>query len=262
MKKVSLDPLSYCAIPITMNFKETNQLLAKGTAFIYQDESKNYLITNWHNVTGLNPFTKMPLSNHGGVPDSIEIKLQIQKEPFIRWDSFQIDLYRNDKPVWFVHPEHKNDVDVVAIELIIPKEFNGILHPINKIGFDDFELAVSDDVFILGFPYSIKGGGHFPIWKRGSVATEPGIDCDNLPKLLIDTASKPGMSGSPVIFRRSGIHGLDGINLVDSTVFGQIQGFVGIYSGRLVGESDIDAQLGIVWKASVIDEIIKGRIQG
>ncbi len=235
--------------------------MAKGTAFIYQNECKYYLITNWHNVTGLNPITKRPLSNHGGVPDSIEIKLHVQREPFIRWAGFQIDLYRNNEPVWFVHPEYNNAVDVVAIELIIPNEFNGILHPINKIDFDVFELAISDDVFILGFPYSIKGGGHFPIWKRGSVATEPGIDCDNLPKLLIDTACKPGMSGSPVIFRRSGLHGLDGINLVDSTVFGQIQGFVGIYSGRVVGESDIDAQLGIVWKASVIDEIIKGRMK-
>ena len=38
-----------------MHFSETDQKLASGTAFIYQFEEKLYLITNWHNVTVLNP---------------------------------------------------------------------------------------------------------------------------------------------------------------------------------------------------------------
>ena len=69
-------------------------------------------------------------------------------------------------------------------------------------------MKVADEVFILGFPYKIGNASQIPIWKRGSVASEPELDCDNLPKLFVDTASRPGMSGSPVIYKRIGIHGV------------------------------------------------------
>jgi hypothetical protein len=40
--------------------------------------------------------------------------------------------------------------------------------------------------------------------------------------------------------------------------FGKGRKFLGIYSGR-VGDDTFLAQLGIVWKSRVIDEIIEGR---
>lgn len=244
-----------------MHFSETKQKLATGTAFIYEYKQKSYLITNWHNVTGLDPLTKKPLAKHGGIPDILVFKLQIQKEPYIKWDFFSMNLYNDNQAEWLVHPLHKELVDVVAIEIEKTEDFKGILRPINKMKLDDFKLRIADEVFVLGFPYSITGGGSLPIWKRGSVATEPDIDYENLPKFFIDTASKSGMSGSPVIFRRFGVHGAeDGIIKISSTI-GEIRGFVGVYSGRLTGKSELDAQLGIVWKKEVIEEIIKGNLK-
>lgn len=243
-----------------MVFSETNQKLASGTAFIYTKNSKQYLVTNWHNVTGKNPNTKEPLSDHGGIPDTIEVRLLSQLKPHIEWSTFKIRLYdENDEPSWLIHPEHGEIVDVIVREFEVSEDVTTILKPINEIDFADFRLECADDVFILGFPYSLKGGGNFPIWKRGSVATEPDLPIDNLPKILVDTASRPGMSGSPVIFRREGIHSPTKGELTDDTIFGQIQGFVGIYSGRVTSQSGLDAQLGIVWKAEVIDEIIEGQ---
>ncbi len=64
VKKFNFDQISYTSIPITMHFSETKQKLASGTAFIYEFEEKFYLITNWHNVTGLNPITKEHIGNH------------------------------------------------------------------------------------------------------------------------------------------------------------------------------------------------------
>jgi hypothetical protein len=261
VKKFNFDQISYTSIPITMHFSETEQKLASGTAFIYEFEEKFYLITNWHNVTGLNPITKKYLGKHCGIPDVLNFKLQTQKEPIIKWETFTMNLYNENKANWFIHPVHKEFVDVVALEIEIPDNFNGVLRPINKIQFDDFNLRVADEVFILGFPYSITGGGSLPIWKRGSVATEPDIDYEDLPKFFIDTASKSGMSGSPVIFRRFGIHGAEDGTLRFNSRIGEIRGFVGIYSGRITGESEFDAQLGIVWKKEVIEEIIKGKIK-
>ncbi len=261
MKTVGIDPLSYSAIPIALKLKETDAILAFGTAFIYEFESKFYLITNWHNVTGINPITGKQAGNHGGIPDLLEFKLQIEKSPNIKWKSFQLNLYENNESDWFVHPEHKQQVDVVAMELEIPENFLGIIRPINKNSFDDYKLEISDDVFVLGFPYQSKGLGSFPIWKKGSIATEPDLDVKYLPLIYIDTANRSGMSGAPVIYRRTGIHG--GLNnvITPNMKIGRIQGFVGIYSGRIMGKSELEAQLGMVWKKEVIEDIIKGRLK-
>lgn len=261
MRKLNINPLSFTSIPISMWLDETQTKLADGTGFIYKYCNKYYLITNWHNVTGLNPINKKPIGKHGGCPDVILLSLLKQNKQIIQWKTFSVNLYENNNADWYIHPVHKENVDVVAIELEVTENFDGIFNPINSIPFHNFNLEIADDVFILGFPYTLSGGGRLPIWKKGSIATEPDVDYDKLPKILVDTASKSGMSGSPVIYKRVGIHGADNANLNSSVIFGEIQGFVGIYSGRVVGESNIDAQLGIVWKKEVIEEIIKGKIK-
>jgi len=59
-----------------------------------------------------------------------------------------------------------------------------------------------------------------------------------------------------------GIHGmLDGGQMMDDTEIGRIRDFIGVYSGR-IGDSELKAQLGIVWKCAVIHEIIEGAVQG
>ncbi|MFL1012267.1 serine protease family protein [Flavisericum labens] len=258
-RKVNINKVSYCTVSISMYLEETKQKLASATAFIYEYGNKYYLITNWHNVTGLNPLTREPISIHGGVPNVLVLSLLIKKKPYLSWSNFSIYLYdNNDESDWLIHPEFGEKVDVVAIELDIGENLNAILTPINKIEFNDFDLEIADDIFILGYPYNLDGGGKFPIWKRGSVATEPDLDMDKLPKIFVDTASKRGMSGAPVIYRRTGIHGAHGRIIPKGAIIGTIEGFVGIYSGRIVGKDDFDAQLGIVWKKQVIEEIIVG----
>jgi len=261
VRKLNLDAMSYISIPLFMRLKETGAELAKGTGFLYKDADKYYLITNWHNVTGINPRTGKQLGSHGGVPDLLEFKLQVQKEPFIKWNSFFLELY-SDSGIseWFIHPIYGSKVDVVAIEVEFGSDFNAILRPINDFSFYDVHLNIADDVFILGYPFDYSGGGRFPIWKRGSIATEPDININDLPMIYVDTASRPGMSGSPVIFRRAGLHWDRSTGSVMDSVVGDIRSFVGIYSGRIKGIDDLDAQLGIVWKSSVIDEIIKGGV--
>jgi hypothetical protein len=131
-----------------------------------------------------------------------------------------------------------------------------LITPINGYKFDiNFDPWVGDDVFILGYPFNITGESELPIWKRGTIATEPGIDLDGLPKMYIDTATRSGMSGAPVIMRRTGIHGLIG-GFSGKEIFGMIENFVGIYSGRIGAENEFQAQLGIVWKTMVIEEIL------
>jgi len=278
MKELNPNPLSLVPVFLGMFLEETKQQLASGTGFIYKYDEKLYLITNWHNVTGLNPSTKRPLSSHGGVPNILTLGLLVKNSKPTEWRNFHINLYDSDgKAEWFIHPIHKELVDVIAIEIEFSEDFEGIFKPINDLVFNEFEIQVADDVFILGYPLSMTGGGLFPIWKKGSIATEPEIDYERLPKFLVDASSKQGMSGSPVIMRKNGVH----FNEISDSIFGTIQNFIGIYSGRIISSQnkkcncpkckdgnctvdhyDTDSQLGIVWKKNVIEEIIKGKVKG
>jgi len=255
---VSLDKLSYAAIPLKI-LSQTDSELSICTGFIYQKNCNHYLITNWHCFTGKNPENNQPLKGDFILPAKVQVPLHKTKSPCISWERYNFDLIDEEtNPKWLVHPKYKQGVDVVALEIKVPKDI--FIHPINQQDFENFEPTIADDVFILGFPYNFKGGGNFPIWKRASVATEPTIDYNLKPQILVDTASREGMSGAPVIFRRDGIHGLINGVLNDDTIFGEIQNFVGVYSGRYTGDTQYDAQLGIVWKKTVIDEIIDGKV--
>lgn len=258
IKQVKLDRLSYTAIPLRLMIGDIERSIATG--FYVRYEKKVYLITNWHVVTGVSAEDKYLRADR---PRYINYPMLKHRQPFVKWERLNTQLYFDEemkKPTWFIHPTLGEKVDVIAIELGI--EFDNDMLYINEYPFDDQAALIADDVFILGFPYGNKGEGNFPIWKRGSIATEPDIDLNGLPKMYIDTASREGMSGSPVILRRQGIHNLKEGKLVGESLIGEVQNFVGVYSGRIVNpddKSNLEAQLGIVWKASVIQEIVIGK---
>src|SRR5258705_2979642 len=66
--------------------------------------------------------------------------------------------------------------------------------------------------------------------------------------MLVDTASRPGMSGAPVIRRSWTNHMVDPgvLALVDTP----LNKFIGVYSGRLPTDHPHEAQVGIVWDGS------------
>ena len=70
------------------------------------------------------------------------------------------------------------------------------------------------------------------------------------------------MSGSPVIYKERRQIGIgDGDPGTPNVKFSNnLMKFIGIYSGR-IGDDVMKAQLGIVWKSSVIDEIIYQRAE-
>jgi V8-like Glu-specific endopeptidase len=180
-------------------------------------------------------------------------------------EELNIRLYEDDefqKPKWFIHPLKGYLIDVIAIPLISCEKVNNRIKffPINKYEFDkEFPPEIADDVFILGYPFNITDKLEFPIWKRGTIASEPSIDIDDLPKVFVDTATRSGMSGSPVIMKRTGIHGYDGKQRTGKEIIGTIYNFIGIYSGRIGADDEFKAQLGVVWREEVILEILKAK---
>lgn len=82
------------------------------------------------------------------------------------------------------------------------------------------------------------------------MASEPDVDFNEMPIFLIDCRSRQGQSGSPVVahFGPGMVPTMQG----NEVSMSEVTRFLGIYSGRINEQSD----LGIVWKASAIAELI------
>lgn len=265
--------------PIRINGDNENPILgAKATGFFWEKNSKWYLVTNLHVVTGWNFERQCSLSNTGFSPTHLEFIFSVdcneESAPndanLLKRVGKRVDLCEFGAPSWLVHPLHAYAVDVAVIELFVNPEKEDIRSdlggrsiitiPINKLELDNlYHPRVADEAFVVGFPKGMHAQG-FPIWKRASIATEPSIDLNALPKILIDTATRQGMSGSPVFARANGVFSPDGVLSKDS-IIGEVTNFLGVYSGR-IGEDELGVQLGIVWKAQVIDDIIDGGVRG
>jgi len=256
------DNLTFVSLKIRMLYN--TEELAIGTAFFYKHAETIHLVTNWHNVSGRHPTSKHPLHSQGGLPDRIEVGIPVAQPAGeglrqIGWHWPTIPLYNDSQQAtWHQHPILGESVDVITIpvadiEAAIPANDE-------SLKLDSIRLYPGLDAFVLGFPRAISGGGQFPIWKRASIATEPDIDVDNLPKFYIDTATREGMSGSPVYAQEVGTWLPEGKTDVSERVFGKGRRFIGIYSGR-VGDDQFQAQLGIVWKETVIQEIITASLE-
>jgi hypothetical protein len=251
------DPLSFSSVFLEPLFGNTQ--LGIATGFVWEHENSHFLLTNWHVVTGLNPQTKQPISENGTTPDFLRIWLHTV-ERLGKWESYDLRLFDNQgRPLWKEHNTFKSNADVAILSLDIPDNFR--LFPINRNSFDEFRVEISQDVFIIGFPRGITGAGKFPIWKRGSIASEPDVDIDKVPKILIDSMTREGMSGSPVVAQYVGVYKEYPTNPEPFDWVGTGRKFLGIYSGRMSGQDVFEAQLGIVWKASLIEEIISSGVR-
>lgn len=103
--------------------------LGTATGFIVEHNSRPYLITNWHVLTGKNPDTN-DLINYDYCPDEIVILHHVRNRlgTWIQQIEPLEDLAGN--PRWIEHPRG-SQVDVVALPLqIIPEVDNAIqLYP-------------------------------------------------------------------------------------------------------------------------------------
>ncbi len=252
MKPIKIDPYTSAVSPIEMYLDD--KLLSRGTAFFWEEKGQTFLVTNWHNISGKNPFTGKHLSENAAEPNRITFDV-FQGGDLNKRRTGSIDLFENDIPTWLEHPTHKSRVDVVCKKIDLSDHS---VYPINTLANNPIATMIGQDVFILGYPMGIDIH-RLPIWKRGSVASEPDIDVDDLPKFYVDTATASGMSGSPVIRRETSGKMEDGGFVISAGIMSRL---VGVYSGRIAPKDKHEAHLGIVWKSSVIPEIISGQCIG
>lgn len=232
---------------IEINFN--GQTLATGTGFAANTAKGPVLITNRHNLTGRHQETGDPLSKTGGVPNYINIVHNCTRG-LGQWVPRIEPLYENDKPCWIEHPKLGAKADIVALPLRQLVDVQLYPYDPSNPG-PNIQAGPADPLSVIGFPFGISVGGALAVWATGFMASEPDIDFAGLPVFLIDCRSRQGQSGSPVVAYRSG--GMVGLADGSTSVFsGPVSKFLGVYSGRINAESD----LGLVWKAAAVGELI------
>lgn len=222
--------------------------IASGTGFIVGSRRGPLLLTNRHVLTAHAPEPDgRSLLPSGEFPDEITI-IHNYKDQLGRWIPKVERLYDNGRARWIEHPTLKGKADVAALPLTDLVDVD--VHPYNLGNPSDIIIGPADVVSVIGFPFGLSARG-FGVWATGFVASEIDVDFGNLPVFLIDCRSRPGQSGSPVIAYRNGgtIHTHTALM---AAIPGPAYRFLGIYSGRISAESD----LGLVWKSSVITDVI------
>jgi hypothetical protein len=223
------------------------QRVGVATGFIVKKNDSDYLITNWHVITGRNPSNNQPIHSNAVVdPNVLKIWFHgLNLGTWIRKDVQIVSPAGNKN--WLEH-ERGREIDVVAVALETPRDVT--IYDMD-LALADFDLMLypSEAVSIIGFPKGLTSTGKLPIWKTGHIASDIDFDWNNKPVFLIDATTKGGMSGSPVIAKRVSIYQTSRGNSIGNAVR-----FLGVYSGREIGESGIE--VGLVWKPKVISEIL------
>ncbi|MGI8464789.1 S1 family peptidase [Pectobacterium punjabense] len=252
-----------------VNLRLGGKSVSIGTGFFYVGgEGENsflFLATNYHVITGISPTEK-------GIKPVLGDEIAIQlRDKSGRSYYKTIPLFINNYQNWLEHPTD-GEADIVLIP--IPKnlmdeaDFSSISR---ETKIDNLLLHPSYPVVMVGYPHGYRDSvNNLPIWKTGSLASEPEYDFDGKKVIVVDISAYPGMSGSPAFFVSH-----NGYTAKNGNIFmggGMVVHFLGVYASMQMLNSDLyleqvtsrsdykvshseSLQLGHVWKAELLKEI-------
>ena len=236
---------SICLAPYAFS-----QPAAIGTGFVVAVDDVTLLITNYHVLSGRHPDTGKQLDNAAAIPDRVLIPLLKRQGPPLCWRLHVQMLTVDGATTWVEHPRFGHRFDVVALPLAVPPDVQ--VFPYDHDFGHDLALHPGSDVAIIGFPEGMAAAGLTPIWKAGSIACEPELTISASNFFWIDSNTRRGMSGAPVIARRFGGA------LMENGTYGVGAGIydrnLGVYAGRAFDAPDMT--LGRVWSWKGLQEIV------
>jgi hypothetical protein len=247
MTYIDISILSMQSLLIETFFNEKS--ISYGTAFtVLSSSGAPYIVTNRHNVTGRRQSDNQPLFDHGGIPNKMSVWHTADAEKGIWWEIIYSLRDDDEKPLWHEHPTLGPKADVVALAAAQDERIE--YFPLNiSTPQKPLRILPAEPVCAIGFPFGLTAGHKFAVWVTGFIASEMEVDYEELPRFLIDSRTRPGQSGSPVLAVRRDFRAYtDGTSSLDGTAVE----FLGIYAGRIHPDSDI----GIVWKRHVVQELI------
>lgn len=258
----NVHPLSLSTVLI--HLKSNGQPVSSGTGFFYADKRQRlFIATNYHVVTG-----NAPGSGKAPQGDEIEFVVKMKKGNPL---TFRIALFEGNEPVWHQHPTDR-DADVVLIKLP-GADYSG--HDFVTISqqakIPNVQIHPSSTVVLIGYPYGLHDlTNMLPIWKTGSIASEPDYDFNGNKLFVVDVSAYRGMSGSPVFYvshggfvtKGGGYAIAAGMQAHFMGIFASMHNFIrelevndpsGVNGIKVRHEESLE--LGNVWKSSIIEEI-------
>jgi hypothetical protein len=255
------DPISYATVHLALFFGGQD-LGVSGTGFVIRTRLGPVLVTALHNLTGREAGGKCKHSE-GALPNLVTIKnffgKLVESVPLCRGDN---DPNAHDAvPRFLRHDRAEIDVGLLPLPALAGRHAANALHDSlwrpesYKGGIPT--LGAASPCHIIGYPEGLTNelpnGGLLPLWKTGHLANDPDFDFTNEklgfvaePLCLVDATTRPGMSGAPVFAIET-----------PGPLSQRRHRLVGIYSGRTSESSD----LGLVWKPTVIHEILVRHFQ-
>jgi hypothetical protein len=262
------DPINMAVTRLRLLNKDSE--LGHATGFFFNvrknGASAHYLVTNWHVLSGRSTVPPYRALHRKGVPDRIVASLLLKTSPrghegALVFQEVFIPLYRGSSPLWRQHALGPGiDIGVIDLgDLTAPYQVCGITDHANT---HDMAVQIAADVCILGYPH---GFAHFlqnPIWKSGTIASEPHQEeRGEPPRFMIDATTRTGMSGSPVILRAKTHYLAESGRVIEKP--GAMR-FIGVYAGRPSRTADAGetTEIGFVYKSGALAEIIQKGVPG
>jgi len=267
---MNVEHLSLITTPVLLLRK--NELVSQGTGFYYGLNLEGsglipFLITNHHVLTGYPPIEDKP-------PKGDNIVCYLHKEADNPGNTKEVIIpifTKTDKPIW-LNSEEFPEADVAIIPMVSTLSEGARVFGISEDWTKgNIKIRPTSTITLIGYPYGYYDKVNcLPIWKTGSIASEPDIDFEGKSLFLVDISAFPGMSGSPAFAIAHGAYEMtDG-----PTTVGHVQKFLGIFASmpiikenKYLEEITTEAksglvleqslELGHIWKAQLITDTIK-----
>lgn len=267
---MTLDHLSFATTPIVAMRDE--QPLWQGSGFFYLYQQKDikvlYLVTNYHVLSGRAPGeSDEPLADH------VIFQFHLNADDPSELRPVRVPLFTQQRrPVW-LQSGTAPEADMVAIPVPAHVCEGCTINCLDAswARADSASLSPVAPIHVVGFPYGYHDQKNvLPLWQTGALASEPGLDFEGQPLMLIDLPAYPGMSGAPAFalaYRNEPVSGQAQPQL------GMTRQFLGIYASMPVtddgrfpeafctgGRPGIVARdaghWGRIWRASLIEELV------
>ena len=247
---------------LTTTFIETlraGEIQSSATGFFFEHNERLFLVTNKHVIYGGDYFE----SSSSPEVDKFKVLIHTNIENVSQNESIEIELFAQDRKMWLEHTDPRVDIVLVPLELDRNRYLICSLNSKENVELGNIEIGRFEKIFVMGYPYGwFDRNLNLPITRVGHLSSPFKIPFHNMPVMLGDVETHPGMSGGPVY-----------MELIDYTT--EAEGkrtrhmgtskivLVGIHSGKpvlghLINENtdSISHSLINVWFADLITHII------
>ncbi|ADW17182.1 hypothetical protein Despr_1009 [Desulfobulbus propionicus DSM 2032] len=266
---MKVDHISLSTTPVFL--RKGSQVVSQGTGFYFLSNKDNgqvlFLLTNYHVLTG-----SAPSERKAPIGDNIFFQFHESDTETGKIRNSNLPLFTpSGKPLWLVSSDHPEaDFAVIPLPTQCSKDCK-VFCLSEEWATQKMKIRPATDVSLVGYPYGFYDTSNaLPIWKSGTLASEPKVNFEGKPLMLIDVSAFPGMSGSPVFAIANGMYEMAEGNSVTP---GMVRQFIGIYASMQmvsknkyleeivhdtkVGIRDLESlEIGHVWKGSIITELI------